>query len=469
MVRYSATRHVATQTSMFGDSWHAHFAGRKPVRTKYPTVMKKHGPWHLHRQTDSSDTNATETVAVVGAACSEIFSGPRLAKVLQPASLLEQETLACLYADESAPALSMHTSAAALPELPTFLGALKPHLPWARDAGWNSENDWFVSLQLEGASAVWAACDLLLQYQHSSVNDLRVSKERIKVAVGARSYHGPGSSSLGATSPFGIRAKPMQVEYPVPSVFARYDGESQDHFESRIYREFESFLDEHGDEIGVMLIEPQWGSSCAAQPWNPELLRKYVVAAKAHGILICADEIMCGLARHGQGFTFLSEAWGLEPDAVTFGKAVAAGIEPLSGVVLRRGAEFFEAAGQSVLQMHTYAGASARGLLTGTAVLNELPLWYDHIDRMGRVCTEEFRRVEVSSGGALLVHGQGLMWGGIFQHPDPAERARAVKLFQDECTAERVAPYFIPASGFMFTPVLDITKQDIQRGLQSSC
>ena len=37
---------------------------------------------------------------------------------------------------------------------------------------------------------------------------------------------------------------------------------------------------------------------------------------------------------------------GLEPDAVTFGKAVAAGIEPLSGVALRQGAEFFEAAGR---------------------------------------------------------------------------------------------------------------------------
>ena len=112
--------------------------------------------------------------------------------------------------------------------------------------------------------------------------------------------------------------------------------------------------------------------------------------------------------------------------------------------------------------MHTSAGASARGLLTGTAVLNELPLWYDHIAHMGRLCAKECRRIEVSSDGALLVHGQGLMWGGIFQHPDPVERARAGKLFRDACTAERVAPYFIPAGGFMFTPVLDIAKKDIR-------
>ena len=38
-----------------------------------------------------------------------------------------------------------------------------------------------------------------------------------------------------------------------------------------------------------------------------------------------ADEIMCGLGRHGKGTLFLSEAWDLNPDAVTFGKAIGGG------------------------------------------------------------------------------------------------------------------------------------------------
>eukprot|EP00929_Paragymnodinium_shiwhaense_P038955 TRINITY_DN20501_c0_g2_i1.p3 TRINITY_DN20501_c0_g2~~TRINITY_DN20501_c0_g2_i1.p3 ORF type:complete len:111 (+),score=11.61 TRINITY_DN20501_c0_g2_i1:339-671(+) len=41
-----------------------------------------------------------------------------------------------------------------------------------------------------------------------------------------------------------------------------------------------------------------------------------------------------GLGRHGQGTLFLSHALGLDPDAVTFGKSVASGTYPLSGVRL---------------------------------------------------------------------------------------------------------------------------------------
>jgi 4-aminobutyrate aminotransferase-like enzyme len=53
---------------------------------------------------------------------------------------------------------------------------------------------------------------------------------------------------------------------------------------------------------------------------------------------VISDEIMCGLGRHGKGTIFVSEALGLDVDAVTFGKAVAAGLYPLSGAVMRRGA-----------------------------------------------------------------------------------------------------------------------------------
>ena len=76
----------------------------------------------------------------------------------------------------------------------------------------------------------------------------------------------------------------------------------------------------------MLLVEPQWGSSVAAMPWPPALLRAYVKTAQARGIPVVADEIMCGLGRHGEepaaGGTgcFLSECWDLQPDVLTFGK-----------------------------------------------------------------------------------------------------------------------------------------------------
>jgi hypothetical protein len=90
--------------------------------------------------------------------------------------------------DECARTLAVHTSCGVSPALPTFIEALRPHLPWptsrtlATPAGGaigddvkasdeDHMDDWFVNLQLEGASAVHAAVDALLQLQQLKLLD----------------------------------------------------------------------------------------------------------------------------------------------------------------------------------------------------------------------------------------------------------------------------------------------------------
>jgi hypothetical protein len=315
-----------------------------------------------------------EELAVVGIACSEAFHGARLAAILRPGFELQSAAMARLetgdYSGEAAPTLSIHTSGGVPKELEIFLEALKPHLPWPA-AELAVEKDWFLSLQVEGASAVLAAYDLLLQLHPDHAGRMAGvalpgvggggATNRTKVAVGANSYHGPGATSFGHAEPLGPGMKPLQLKYPVPSVFARHAGEATSAFHARMLAKFDVFLDKHAHELGVMLVEPQWGSSVAAMPWNPSLLREYVKRAQARGVLVCADEIMCGLGRHGDaGGLFLSQAWDLNVDAVTFGKAIGGGVFPLSGVMLRRGAKALGARGRSALQSHTYSGTRTR-------------------------------------------------------------------------------------------------------------
>ena len=57
----------------------------------------------------------------------------------------------------------------------------------------------------------------------------------------------------------------------------------------------------------------QWGSSQAAFPWPKTLLKAYIEMAKARGIRVVADEIMCGLGRHGQG-----SFWRVKDDRTRF-------------------------------------------------------------------------------------------------------------------------------------------------------
>ena len=209
---------------------HSHYAGRFPAGVAQPIVLKKDGVKHFRRL----PSGKAEEILSVGLACSECFSGPRLGRILQHGLEYEQDVMKKLMSGECAPPLSIHTSGGVPDALSDFIEALEPHLPWNK----MEDIDWCVSLQLEGASAVWAAIDMVLQSE---------SHDRKIVAVANASYHGPPSTSFGSRCP--LWEKTQQVIYPVPVA-----GEQVN--ESLYLKRFQSFLDEHGDEVGVLLIEP---------------------------------------------------------------------------------------------------------------------------------------------------------------------------------------------------------------------
>merc|ERR1719313_2540551 len=274
--------------------------------------------------------------------------------------------------ERPAECMSVHTSAGVPPQLDRFITALEPHLP-------TKTGDWCVNLQAEGSSAVHAAIDMAIQATQPGA-DLTAPTARTRVACGASSYHGPASTSPGGGIPLGAAAKGLThpVRYPVPSPFLRFRDESDDAFHARLRAEFVEYLDAYEHELGVVLFEPQWGSSVASTPWPSQLLRAYVTEAKRRGLAVVCDEVMCGLGRHGQdprGATgcFLTECWDLRPDAVTFGKSIGGGAgHLLSGAILLTGASQLAQSSRTALQSHTYAGSSARALCNGAALLNRL-------------------------------------------------------------------------------------------------
>lgn len=379
----------------------------------------------------------------MGLACSECFSGRNLQKLLQPGLEYEIQVMQNLLNEELAAPLSIHTSAGVPEPLSGFLAALEPHLPWKNE----KLDDWVCSSQLEGASAVWAGIDMLLQVAMIESGN----KERIKVAVGSTSYHGPPSTSFGAGVP--LWTKHYQIKYPTPVA-----GEEMN--EEDLLSQYKEFLNNHADEVGVILFEPQWGSSQAGLPWSIELLKKYIELAKERGIKILCDEIMCGLGRHGHGTLFVSEAWDLQPDAVTFGKAIGGGCYPLSGAVLKTGRKLLAANGATVMQSHTYAGSSTRALMTATEVLQELPNWFASVSKLGEEMGHILRYIQKVSDGMVICHGQGLMWGGIFSRKGQCKnadfRANLVKAFKKHCDELGLLPYHVPLGGFMLSPVLDV-------------
>lgn len=418
---------------------HDRFAGRFPAGSQQAVTVSKNGVRHIRRLPSGEE----KEFLAVGLACSECFSGANLYRLLKPGFDYEMKVMESLMNGEAAAPLSIHTSSGVPEALEPFTEALARHLPWKNA----SELDWCVSLQLEGASAVWAGIDMLLQTSMLESGN----KDRVKVAVGSTSYHGPPSTSFGGKST--IWRKQHQVNYPTPPAGADFD-------EGDLLSQFRAFLEDQGDEIAVILIEPQWGSSQTGMPWPKSLVKAYITLAKEYDIKVLCDEIMCGLGRHGHGTLFVSEAWELDPDAITFGKAIGGGVFPLSGAILKQGRDLLRANKASVMQSHTYAGSSTRALMTATAVLNELPTWLPSIAKLGEEMEHIFRYITKIADGMVICHGQGLMWGGLFtrtgQNKDDKFRRRVISAFKQSCEEEGVIPYFVPVGGFMVSPVIDI-------------
>jgi adenosylmethionine-8-amino-7-oxononanoate aminotransferase len=189
-------------------------------------------------------------------------------------------------------------------------------------------------------------------------------------------------------------------------------------------------------------------------------VKAYIQKAQERGILVLADEIMCGLGRHGQGTLFLSEAWELDPDAVTFGKAIGGGVFPLSGAVIKTGGALLGSNGKTVMQSHTIAGSSVRALMAGVEVLTTLPLYFNSIKKLGDEMKVIFRHLEKISNGLIYSQGQGLMWGALVSrdgiHQDESVRAKTIACLKKNLEQVGVVPYFVPVGGFMVSPVIDI-------------
>jgi len=152
-----------------------------------PTAMSAQEPPARCPRTSGAGGESADACSERARKTQQVLSGPRLAKVLGPAVELQTRALECLSRGEACEPLSIHTSAGVPAALGGFLEALAVHLPWAA-----SGEDWFVNLQLEGATAVWAAVEVLMRRQQQN------NAKRTHVAVGdERPAVVPGADACG--------------------------------------------------------------------------------------------------------------------------------------------------------------------------------------------------------------------------------------------------------------------------------
>jgi 4-aminobutyrate aminotransferase len=106
--------------------------------------------------------------------------------------------------------------------------------------------------------------------------------------------------------------------------------EAVDHCIKELHRLFRHEITP--EEVACFLYEPVQGEG-GYYPGGERFMAELRRLADEHGILLIADEVQTGFGRTGDWFT--SQVYGIQPDVIVLGKAIANGL-PLSAVGANR-------------------------------------------------------------------------------------------------------------------------------------
>lgn len=87
-----------------------------------------------------------------------------------------------------------------------------------------------------------------------------------------------------------------------------------------------------GETVAAMIVEPIQGEAGIILP-PEDYLKSLRRICDAYDVFLICDEIQTGMGRTGS--MWASEAYGVVPDIMTFGKAFGGGVMPITGIVAR--------------------------------------------------------------------------------------------------------------------------------------
>ena len=210
-----------------------------------------------------------------------------------------------------------------------------------------------------GSEAVEACLKIALQYQTAVGAETRrrfISRER--------SWHG---NTLGALSVSGFAQRRAPFEgaliegsrlSPV-NAYRPPAGVAPEDLAEHCAAELEAEIERLGPErVCAFIFEPVVGAAGGCVPAPPGYAKRIREICDRSGVLMIADEVMCGCGRTGVWRAL--EEDGVEPDLMAIAKGLGGGYLPLGAAVYSaRLAETILAAHGEVMTGHTFAGHTA--------------------------------------------------------------------------------------------------------------
>jgi putrescine aminotransferase len=290
-------------------------------------------------------------------------------------------------------------------------------------------------------------------------------------------YHG---STVAGASLGGMSYMHKQGGLPIPGIehidqpywFDEGGDLTTDEFGLERARQLEHKILEMGvDKIAAFIGEPIQGAGGVIIPpatYWPEIQR----ICEKYGILLIADEVICGFGRTGNWFG--SETFGMRPDFMSIAKGLSSGYLPIGGVLVSdRVADVLKQQGGDINHGYTYSGhpATAAVALKNIEIIEREKLVERVADDTGPYLQARWREL---ADHALVgeVRGIGLI-AALELVKDKATRQRWVAgvkvggLCRDFCTANGLV---MRATGdtMLVSPPLVISKSEIDELIEKA-
>lgn len=252
--------------------------------------------------------------------------------------------------------------------------------------------------------------------------------QKKKIIARQKGYHGVTVASASLT---GLPAVHADFDLPLPQMlhaecphYYRFGapGEAEEAFAGRMAQNLEAMIQREGpDTVAAFIAEPIQGAGGVIVP-PVTYFERIQPILKKYDLLFIVDEVICGFGRTGHMFG--SDLYGLRPDLMTVAKAISAGYQPISALLMS------EEVSEVLVRQSTKLGAFGHGYTyTGHPVpaavaLETLRIYaqdriLDHVRAVGPLLQDGLRAL---SDHPLVGHVRGV---GLIA---------AVELVQDKST-----------------------------------
>ena len=317
----------------------------------------------------------------------------------------------------------------------------------------------------------------MLRYYFNAIG----KPEKRKIITRERGYHGVTVAAGSLTS---LPANLAHFDAPVEALHilrsdaphyytGRKGNETEAQFVDRIIDNLEQqIIAEDPDTIAAMIVEPITGASGVIVP--PEgYYEKLQAVLRKYGILVWADEVICGFGRTGADFGCTT--MGIKPDLMTFAKQLSSAYFPISASVIP-GWMYKEMVAPSnevgvFGHGYTYSGHPA----ACAAALKVLEIYerdnlFGHAAEVGDYMQDQLRELFTDHPLVGEVRGKGLIaalelvsnktTGASF------ENGAAGAMAQKTCEANGLILRAVAGNAVALCPPLIITKEEVDEMLK---